>query len=249
MIYFDKLNYIRTDLYWLFYPYCCIFMMFIEEIALNANYPNKLTLGNETSDREIRGARIMYVRQNIIGIKSRSKFCEDAPEIPPTSLKTWENGYFGGLTENGAEKISEHVKNLKVYCSPNWLLYGIGIPPQIITSDFLRPDENHFKQIVKEMLVFHEQKNATTATVIDEAMAPFAYPGYYVGGVIAENMDSLINQNCIVVDTDGQQHIRKLIESDKPGTYNLICLNSEAQTKHVKVKYAARIVLVRDPEL
>jgi len=217
---------------------------------LSADYPNKLTLGSEVSDREIRGARVMYVRRNLIGIKSRVKFCENSTDIPSASLKTWENGYFGGLTESGAEKVAEYIKTFNIYCSPTWLLYGIGEPPQVMADDFIQPNEEHAKQIAQEILLFHQQNNAVESIVTDETMIPLLYPSYYVGGIIAENIDRIINQNCIVTDINDHEYIRRLTYGNKPGEYNLICLNPNTEKenlKNVKIKQAARIVLIRDP--
>lgn len=207
-----------------------------------------LTLGSDLTDREERGKRILYIRRRLIGIKTRTKFCEGA-DMKPSALKTWENGYLHGLTEYGAEKIAEHTRHFGMYCSPTWLLYGIGQWPMSITDDFVEPDEQHFKQLAQEALVFYQQAGVVMAVVTDEAMAPLLYPDDYVGAITLHNVDLAVNHVCIVIDDKDQVYIRRLTYSDKAGKYNLVCLNPNTEAENIQyatIKQVARIVWIRN---
>ncbi len=50
------------------------------------------------------------------------------------TLIGWECGRFGGISRNGAEKISKGLELEGVLCSIEWLLYGTGDDPNVKIS-------------------------------------------------------------------------------------------------------------------
>src|SRR5437879_933477 len=82
---------------------------------------------------EERGNRVRYVRDCLLGL-SREEFCKNSNVTNP-SLKAWELGWGGGLTESGAKKFIKQARNLGVYCTTAWLMYGIGKPATLWALD------------------------------------------------------------------------------------------------------------------
>ena len=207
------------------------------------------------SSAEVRGKRIRFIRDHLLRL-TRDLFCEQTDITLPT-LKGWELGWGGGLTLQGADKIVQRVKQLNVYCSSTWLMHGVGREAVYLTKDvdIQEHDEHH---IAKELLLFRERDNSIEAIVKDEGMTPLLYPGNFVGGIKVNNIKQAVGKECILVDDNHDIYIRILKEGDKPGLYNLCCLNQIApvlkkEIKNISIKIAAPIVFIRkldrEPEL
>jgi len=207
----------------------------------------KNSLLEAPASADARGKRIRYVRDHLLS-QTRNEFCQDT-DITLPALKGWELGWGGGLTQPGAEKIAKRAKELGVYCSDSWLLYGIGREAIYITKDLdlNESDENH---IAKELLLFRELPHSIDALIKDDGMTPFLNPGNYVGGIIVENIEEAIGKECIIIDDADDIFVRILQHGDQQGLYNLCCLNQHAlqvkkEIKNISIKMAAPIIWIR----
>ena len=196
---------------------------------------------------DARGKRIRYVRDHLLS-QTRNEFCQNA-EITLPALKGWELGWGGGLTQQGAEKIAKRAKELGVYCSESWLLYGIGREAIYITKDLdlNEIDENH---IAKELLLFRELQHSIDALVKDDGMMPLLNPGNYVGGIIVDDIEEAIGKECIIIDDANTTFVRILQQGEKQDVYNLCCLNQrplqvKKEIKNISIKIAAPIIWIR----
>jgi hypothetical protein len=199
------------------------------------------------SSAEARGKRIRLIREHLLSL-TREEFCRES-NITAQSLKGWELGWGGGLSQQGAEKIVKRAKKLNVYCTESWLIHGIGRSATHITKDLdiQEGDESH---IAKELLLFRELSNSIDAIVKDDAMIPLLYPGNYVGGIVAKNIENAIGKECIIIDEKDDTYIRILKHGDEPGRYNLASINEQVTfvkkvIKNTVVKIAAPIIWIR----
>ena len=204
-------------------------------------------LPDNSSSAESRGKRIRFIRDNLLS-KSREEFCKSAG-VTAQALKGWELGWGGGLTQQGAEKFVKRVKELGVYCTEEWLLFGVGKTATYLTKDLDIQDSDE-RHIAKELLLFKEIHNSIDVIIHDDAMIPVLYPGNYVGGIITKNIDSIIGKECIVIDDNDEMHIRLLKPGGEPGRYSLYCLNEHTcvenkEIHNVSIKIAAKIIWIR----
>lgn len=195
---------------------------------------------------EARGMRIKYIRANLLNMK-RKDFCEGTTIGIPT-LKGWELGLGGGVSKVGAGKVVTKLEKIGIYCSVNWILHGLGQPPQAGTYAKHQSDEE--KQIVDELLLFRQQKDAIDSMVVDDGMIPLLYPGNYVAGIISKDTDSCIGKECIIITEHNEKLVRILKQGDLPGKYTLSCINSqsdlvEPHKKNVGIITAAPIIFIR----
>jgi hypothetical protein len=218
-------------------------------VILNT-FKSPVTIQNSVENRKERGRRIEYTRLILAGCRTRQEFCKGCLDISTGTLKNWENGYLNGLTLKGAIKIAERAKEYNIYCSPTWLMYGIGHEPTRTTPGFIEPDEKYFQQVASEMLLFCQQDHSTEANVIDDAMAPKFYPGDLVAGIVVNNIEEAINRECIVLDIDNNKYVRLLSYGDESGKFNLVSLNKNSETsdlKNIQIKTVAPIIWIRKP--
>lgn len=207
------------------------------------------TAENNLSSPEERGKRIQFIRKHLLAL-SREQFCEQGNQFVTTqTLKSWELAWGNGLTEKGAKQLVDYLRELKIYCTTAWLLHGIGRQATQLTKD-LEYSEKFENQISKELLLFREQPNAIDTVIHDDAMVPLLYPGNYVGGIITDDIETAINKDCIIIDSDNNTYVRQLRYGDDPGRYNLISLNINShfikkEIKNMIVKTAAPIVWIR----
>ena len=199
------------------------------------------------SNAESRGKRIRFIRDHLLS-KSREEICKSA-DVTAQALKGWELGWGGGLTQQGAGKFVKCVKQLGVYCTEEWLLHGIGRAATYLTRDLSIQDSDE-RHIAKELLLFKELENSIDAIINDDAMIPLLYPGNYVGGIVAKNINDIIDKDCIVIDDTDEVYIRILKHGEEPGSYNLQCLNEHTsvdkkEIKNITIKMAAPIIWIR----
>jgi len=199
------------------------------------------------SSPEARSKRIRLIREHLLCL-TREDFCEGS-NITAPSLKGWELGWGGGLTQKGAEKIVKRANELNVYCTESWLMHGIGRNAALITKDLdiHNGDEN---QISKELLLFRETKNSIDTVIKDDGMIPLLYPGDYIGGIIVKQIENAIGKECIIIADNDEILVRVLKHGEEPGRYNLSCLNEHTmlvkkQIKNTAIKFAAPIVWIR----
>lgn len=200
----------------------------------------------DPSSAESRGVRVRHIRDRLLGL-SREEFCKQSA-ISHQSLKAWELGWGGGLTENGARKFSQHAKTLGVYCSVPWVMHGIGSPPAPMSQKHITL-ETEEESIARELLLFRENINAIDTIMHDDGMEPMIKKGDYIGGIVIDNPKEAIGQACIIKDITGMKYVRTLQQGDQPGFFHLICFNlqtdSAKEIRNVQIEYVAPVVWVR----
>lgn len=72
-----------------------------------------------------RGQRLKSIR--LMSGLSRNSL-EHKYGISANTLQSWERAKSGGLTIKGASRVLNALRNEGIYCSSEWLLYGIGQP-------------------------------------------------------------------------------------------------------------------------
>jgi len=199
---------------------------------------------HDLANAEARGKRLEYIRKHLLNL-SRPQFCENSG-ILLQSLKGWELGWGGGLTEKGAEKFIKHARNLGVHCTLGWLLHGVG--PMAAQLNVYAPQNLiEDEQIAKELLVFKGQPGSVDSMVCDDLMQPMLTSGDYVAGIIVNDLNNAIDRPCIVLLEDASIWIRVLKSGDEPGCYDLASLRKPKAhlQKNVKLVHAAPISWIR----
>lgn len=208
-----------------------------------------------------RGRRAKLLRN--MTTLSREEISHKYPYLKANTLKSWEIGREGGLSEKGARKLIEMALAEGIFCAYEWLMYEIGEWPRIIyykkTGGLSQALEtypinsntsswNH--HITDELRLFKiHQPNAIYVQIEDDAMEPF----YLIHDIVAGNaqseteLQSLIGKNCIVQLTDGKYLARNLRQGKSAHHYNLFCLNSnttqeELVHNNVELLCAAEII-------
>lgn len=214
--------------------------------------PTKFRIMNHSvidnvSSPEARGKRIRFIREHLLSL-AREEFCQNS-NITAPSLKGWELGWGGGLSQQGSLKIVKRAKDLNIHCTETWLMHGIGRNATLITKDLdlLEGDETH---IAKELLLFRELERSIDTVIKDDGMLPSLYPGNYVGGIIVNNIENAIGKECIIVADNNEILVRILKYGAEPARYDLVCLNDHAtlvkkEIKNTLIKFAAPIIWIR----
>ena len=197
-----------------------------------------------------KGERIRRIRH--LANLSREDFCSDG-EINITTLISWEIGRFGGLSAKGASRVIARVAKEGVFCTPEWLLYEIGVWPEV-KADYkkaqAKPEvENQINTssensiVIEELMLFRKlNKHAIDFIVEDDVMFPHYRIGDYVAGTkrFGTKIATLVSWDSIVQTSDGRIMMRNLQRGPRNNSYNLISTNL-----HTKVKDA----IIYDVEL
>lgn len=212
-----------------------------------------------SADKLERGKRVRLVRNmtdltiddfaSKIGVSNRT-------------IKYWENGEAGGLSEKGAEKIVEANDTLNIECSTIWLLYGAGSHPILVGEPYSKSlsltndlHDEHDKSIKKEIRYFHANNlNAITMQITDDGMEPYFIVGDFVGGKRKQNKEikNALHQDCIIETKNKQFLCRRLLPGSKPKLFNLCCINQKTNApfiiNDVEIISAAPIIWIRREE-
>lgn len=177
-----------------------------------------------------RGERLRRLRA--LANLDRKTICQISG-ISIHTFKGWEIGRYGGLTESGAEKTIECLLTVGVKCTKDWLIHGIGDEPYLIrtSNNQSYSDKYKLENIQKEILAFHANyQNVVSLEVPDDGMIPFFSKGDFVAGIkqVGENINLLLNKNCIVKINNKDLMVRSLIQGNTEGLYNLMALNYQA---------------------
>lgn len=154
------------------------------------------------------------------------------------TLRAWEEPTEGrnGLTQKGATRLVQSLRDMSIYCTEDWLLSGDGPGPKLLSAlpsldnkDEPTVEWGEEESIMRDIDSFKSNNpNPVVAIVNDGAMLPrFSY-GDYVGGsmVVGEEISSLVGVDCII-EMDGKTLIRR-ITSGSEGRYTLAALNLDA---------------------
>ncbi len=191
---------------------------------------------SENTSTVERGKRVKRCR-NIANL-SREEMCDERG-LNLNTLKGWELGKHGGLSEKGAKKIVARIARAGVKCSVSWLLTGFGEPPMLL-HDLVMPEEKpniaHAEetQIKNELAYFLgslDKDHASTLKIMDEGMLPFYTPGDYVAGTkrYDEEIMTCLGLIGIAELSNGRCLLRKLRKNPTENRYNLIAINDDYQ--------------------
>lgn len=190
---------------------------------------------------------------------SRKELCE-AANININTYIGYETVRYGGLTKKGAEKVVHYVTTKGVYTTIEWLMYGLGPNPQVITNDkqdavegyysSISDQGNEMQKIAEEVYLFHKHyKHAIDCRIDDDGMSPKYDVGDYVAGILysGATIDNLVGLDCIIKTAEGQLLVRSLCHGRIKGHYTLTCNNPKTTVKHpvmydIKVISAAYII-------
>lgn len=157
--------------------------------------------------------------------------------VGASTLKYWESARSEGLSPKGAKKIIEAMLQEGVYSTFTWLMYGIGIHPQILdvqkssAQKHLRAMNSTYDEeiaIAKEVNLFLKNSTeAITLVVFDDAMEPLYSIGNTIGGirVHGSEMVTATGKDCIVETENGEILCRKLTRGNEPDTFHLCALS------------------------
>ncbi|MEM1244599.1 MAG: hypothetical protein AAGG80_07285, partial [Pseudomonadota bacterium] len=207
-----------------------------------------------------RGERVKSLRKYLN--LSRRKMTEKHQKLNlnTASLQNWEDGRNGGLTDEGARKLSLVFQKEGLDCRPEWLLYGAGPNPmnRVSVADpncqAYHVEKIHYEAaLIEELQLFQaHQSNVIDAIVQNQAMAPILHQGDFIAGerYFFETINELVGTACIIQLEDGTRHIGLLKSSDKAEHYGLECMNSEFNPEYqtlnaIKLFCAAPILWIR----
>lgn len=198
----------------------------------------KIRITDVKSLPEARGKRLKSLRM-LAGLSR--KMVEEKYEISASTIQSWEDGKAGGLTEKGARRILNALREEGIQCSLNWLLYGIGVGPHVSDKIYIPIAEASEEQdlenysypdresaLVKELLVFRQSNaDAIDMVVMDDSMEPFYSLGDYIGGKrrYAQEIAGAIGLDCIVETTMGEIMFRRLRRGSTSQCFTLTCIN------------------------
>jgi len=193
--------------------------------------------------------------------------------IPENTLRMWEHprDQSSGLTEKGASRIVNALKEKNILCTVDWLLRGVGDGPktyQEINDQIIEPLQNFLEVpavdwgeeeiILKEIETFcRVNPDPAILRVNDNSMAPYINSGDYVGGnkKYGNEIINFIGVICVIELSDHVQICRRLDKGKKGlDTYTLSCINPMASIESpvlydVPVCSVAQVIWIRKTEL
>lgn len=208
--------------------------------------PKKIQESDDPKASKFARAKRLLAARHLLGL-SRDTLGE-RHGITRGTLQNWETPIRrNGLTLNGAKRIAHALKAEGLNCTVEWLMYGVGDPPQITEnlltafatkSIDMKPNEEteqeETAQISKELLIFREAyPDYIDMIVPDDAMAPRFIEGEFIAGRrrFGDNIDSVLQLDCIVHLADNEIILRNIRPGSQPGLYTLACTNPNTKIK------------------
>lgn len=199
-----------------------------------------------------RGNRIKSVRM-LCGL-TRKGFASFSKISIPT-LRSWEEPEHSrnGLTQKGAQRLSEAFYKYGIICTAEWLYWGKGFAPKIIDAQnnsiiSIENEDAYWSDdeaIIKDVEAFKiHNKDSIVSMVQDTAMLPFFCLGDFVGGqrFYDKQIESLIGLNCIIESTS-DIFIRKIVEFISHNIFIISSLNyRDPVLQRVAIDSAAEII-------
>jgi transcriptional regulator with XRE-family HTH domain len=211
-----------------------------------------------TSGERLKRARILA------GLNTRREF-EQKFNISSNTLQGWEQGK-NPLSEKGARRVVEALKQQGLLCTVEWLMKGSGMPPrpyEMVHAGIQEPllhdqtvAELNLKEeesIYQESQLFKQQNpNSIIINIVDDAMEPYFRIGDYIGGIQVPNEDiaNFIGNVCILELENNVILARLLQAGTEPGRFTAAATNpltaaAPLNLYNVKVISAAPVVWQR----
>jgi transcriptional regulator with XRE-family HTH domain len=177
-----------------------------------------------------RGKRLKRVRQ-LAGL-TRDELANQAG-VSKATFSYWENASLSSLSDKGAEKVIKALTQYGITCSLEWLLLGIGNPPQMKNLMFEFPKQatiNHAAlvnsitshSLQNEIDLFlSANSNSIVTTVKHTAMSPIIEVGDKVGGIWQPADASFIHDKICIVSLNDQLQLRKVKKITDEGLFDL----------------------------
>ncbi len=205
------------------------------------------------SSPQARGERLKAIRKSA---NLTRQAIETRHGISASTLRSWEDARANGLTYQGARRFITALQNEGIICSIEWLLYGRGKQPLIVTGVKTPSQEappNSKEQTLKELNFFMDtHAKGTYCIVKDDGMEPWYNPGDYVAGDLryGNEINTLIGKACILETEKGETYCRLLRKGLTDSSYTLQCLNVKTTLVqptlyNVKIVSAAAIIWLR----
>ncbi len=202
--------------------------------------PKKSQINDPKSSPIARGRRLKAARM-MSGLTRNG--LEEKYGISASTIQSWEAAKAGGLTERGVKRVIPVLRQEGIFCTSDWLLYGVGTPPQPTNLHFTQAAEppttnNHVlpedKAIIQELLTFRNLNPGFIDLVVaDDGMAPQYDMNDYVGGKrrMGDEMTRLIGIDCIVETSNNEILLRRIKAGSRAGVYMLMCTNPDTNLK------------------
>jgi transcriptional regulator with XRE-family HTH domain len=219
------------------------------------------TVSEYQAARNARGKRLKLARK-MAGLTREE--VEEKYGISASTIQSWEAAKAGGLTEKGAQRAIAVLRQEGIWCTTDWLMYGLGEGPQPTGSQFHHVQESFTtytdlpeeKAILQELEKFQNLNNETTHfIVIDDAMCPYYQQGDYVAGKrkMGEAIKQLIGMDCIIETVEGTVLLRRLKLGSNENIFTLLSINPDTQLitptlYEQKLKSAAAVIWLRRPD-
>lgn len=211
-------------------------------------------------DPKERGKRLKLAR-NMAGLTREE--LEQKYGISASTIQSWEAAKAGGLTEKGANRAISVFRQEGIWCTIDWLLNGLGAPPQASSTYFHGvqeetthssiSDDQAIQQELTKFRVLHTE--VLELIIADDAMLPYYQIGDHVMGKPKQGDDiqSLVGSDCIVETVEGEILLRRLRVGMHSGIYTLFCTNPDTEVLHPtmynqKLKSAAAVLWKRRPD-
>ncbi len=196
---------------------------------------NKSQNNDPMSSPAARGKRLKTAR--LMASLTR-KGLEKKYGISASTIQSWEAAKAGGLTDRGVNRVIPILREEGIFCTSDWLLYGIGNAPQPTNihahqtkeTKPLIPELTEDKIIIQELLAFRDlNTNVVDFIIEDDGMEPHFQKGDYVGGRrrTGDDIAELLGMDCIVETTNNEIFLRRLKPGSRTGVYTLICTNPD----------------------
>ncbi|MES2142472.1 MAG: helix-turn-helix transcriptional regulator [Pseudomonadota bacterium] len=191
-----------------------------------------------------RAHRLKFLRKMArLSMKEFAEHCN----IGLTTINYWEQGY-SSITERGAKKVSQAMREEGIECSSIWLLSGLGAQPKITNPNKLSKinyyslestpqliqEENPVysdEQIKEELNLFQTiHPDNLFYHIEDEGMIPIYCKGDVVAGkkLAGENMQLANSMDCIVEIENSKLIVRRVRIGHSINHFDLYVINSEA---------------------
>lgn len=235
--------------------------------------PKSIKAKNTTLPLDIheRANRLKFLRKmSHLSMKEFAQYCN----LGLTTVNYWEQGY-SSVTERGAQKVCNAMREEGIECSVIWLMTGYGEQPKVIDSSKLsklnyknfeslsRTSINEKKsdypmeniEIKEELDLFRKNYPEHLIYLVDnESMKPLYDPGDLVAGkkLTGKNMELAHGADCIVELEGKELMVRRVKIGHAMNSYNLYVINSDASLefpplRNINVLSLAPIIRIWKP--